>query len=156
VLSVDDSQPVARVATLDDLVAESIGDRRATMLLLTVFAGLAALLASVGIYGVMSHTVAERRRELGIRMTCGATGPALLRMVVGHGMALAAIGTAVGVAVVPLIGRSIQGLLYQISPLDPATLATVAALILLVAAVSILLPAVRAARSDPLVCMRGR
>jgi predicted permease len=154
VLSIDEELPIAAVNTIEDLKDASLGDRRTTLLLLVVFAALAALLAALGIYGVMSHAVGERTREFGVRMACGATRIDLIRMVLRSGLVLAGIGTGAGLVVSLLLAGSIRSQLYEVSPLDPLTLGAVTLLILLVAGVSTLLPALRTARLQPTICLR--
>ncbi|MCP4895669.1 MAG: ABC transporter permease [bacterium] len=155
VLSIDSAQPIADIAVVEDLIVASVGDRRAIMVLLTIFAGLAVLLASLGIYGVMSHLVEQRTREIGIRMTCGATAQLVISMFLKHGMALAAVGSVAGFVGLLIVGRWIRSQLYEVSPFDPLTLVSVVLVILGVAAISTFVPALRASRSDPVICMRS-
>lgn len=155
VLSIDSEQPIARIAIMEDLIAASIGNRRTTMLLLVIFAVIAVILASLGIYGVMSQMVGERTREIGVRMACGASRSGLIGMVVKHGLVLAATGSAVGLVSTLLLAGAIRSQLYGVSPFDPLTLATVTVLILFIASISTLLPAVRASLMDPVACLRA-
>lgn len=155
VLSLDGAQPIADIAVVEDLVAASIGDRRALMVLLTIFAGLAVFLATLGIYGVMSHMVEQRTREIGIRMTCGATADVVIGMFLKNGMKLAVVGTAIGLFSLVLIGKLIREQLYEVSPFDPWTLVSVAVVILGVACLATFVPALRASLSDPIICMRS-
>ncbi len=150
----DQNQPVANIAVMEDLIAASIGDRKTTMLLLVLFAVFAVTLASLGIYGVMSQMVGERIREIGVRMACGASGNSLIQMILKQGLRLALFGTATGLLIALLLVETIRSQLYEISPFDPITLISVTTLILLIAGISTLLPAIRASRLDPLECLR--
>ena len=154
VWAVDSDQPVYNIRTMDQLVAESTSDSRFTLILLSVFAALALALAMVGIYGVMSYSVSQRRQEIGIRMALGARSGDVFRMVVGCAMRLAAIGVATGLAGALAVTRALAALLYGVSPTDPATLAAMSTLIALVALGASCLPARRAARTDPLAALR--
>ncbi|MFC1629048.1 ABC transporter permease [Gemmatimonadota bacterium] len=154
VLSIDPDQPIARINTMDDMIMTSIGDRRTTMVLLVIFAGLAVFLAALGIYGVMTEMVGEKTREIGIRMACGAGRTDLIRMVLKHGMLLAISGTFIGLIAALFLTSLIRSQLYEISPTDPLTLGSVTILIILIGGISTFLPALRAARMDPVTCMR--
>ena len=152
--SVDAAMPLANIQTMDDLLESSMGQRRLTMFLLGTFAGIALLLATIGIYGVMSYSVTQRARELGIRMALGAGRAGVLRLVLGQGMQLAAIG--IGIGIVGSIGltRLLSTQLYSISATDPATFVLVGAVLTAVAVVAVLVPALRATRVDPVVALR--
>jgi ABC-type antimicrobial peptide transport system permease subunit len=154
VFGVDADQPISNVRIMDELIADSIGNRRILTLLLSVFAGLALILATMGIYGVMSYGVRERFREFGIRMTFGADRASLLQMILGQGMVLAGAGIVIGLLGSLALTRVLRSQLYQIGAFDPLTLTLVVALLLTVAAVSILVPAQRAARVDPMNTLR--
>jgi len=158
VLEIDSELPIANIATIEDLIAASIGDQRTIMLLLVIFALFAIILASLGIYGVMSQVVGERTREVGVRMACGATGSSVTGLLLRQGLILAALGTVTGlvagVLAALLFGDSIRSLLYSVDPLDPFTMGIVTVLILAVATLSTLLPAIQAARLDPVNCLR--
>jgi ABC-type antimicrobial peptide transport system permease subunit len=152
--AVDPDQPVYAVRTMDDILAASVGARRLTATLLGGFAALALFLAAVGLYGVLAYWVTQRRREIGIRMALGARAADVLRLVVGHGLMLAAVGVAIGLGGGLAAGRVIGGLLFGVTSHDPVVLA---GLPLLVAAVTLLacaLPARRAARVDPMIALR--
>lgn len=155
VLSLDSDQPISGFRALEEMIAESIGDRKTTMLILVLFAILAIMLASLGIYGVMSQMVNERTAELGVRLAFGATGSQLITMVLKSGLVLAAAGITVGLVGSLGLARLISSQLYGVAPSDPITLMSVAILLFLVATVATLLPALRAARLDPLTSLRG-
>ena len=152
--ALDPNQPVAEVRLMDDVIANSLARRRFNMLLLAVFAGLALVLAAVGIYGVMSYAVTQRTQEIGVRMAIGAQQRDVLRMILRHALAIAAVGLALGVAGALLLTKAMAGLLYAVKPADPVTFAIVPGLLLAVAAAAAWLPARRAARVDPLVALR--
>jgi putative ABC transport system permease protein len=124
------------------------------MELFGAFASLTLLLAAVGTYGMLSYLVTQRQAEIGIRMALGASREAVLYSVMAHGLTLALIGLAAGLGAAVMLTRLMQALLFEVIPSDPATLAGVAALIMVVAAVASLVPAVRATRVDPMVALR--
>jgi putative ABC transport system permease protein len=151
----DPNLAVADVRTMGDVVANSVAERRLTMLLLTIFAGAALLLAAVGIYGVIAYSVTQRTPEIGIRMALGAQRGDVLRMVVGQAMALAAAGIAIGGIGALLLTRLMTGLLFNVKPGDPLTFAAVALVLGVVAMVASYLPGLRATRVDPVIALRG-
>jgi ABC-type antimicrobial peptide transport system permease subunit len=124
------------------------------MLLLASFAGLALFLAGVGLYGVISYSVVQRTREIGLRMALGARGPDVVRMVVRRGLGLTAAGLAIGVAVALAVTRFLATLLFSVPPTDPLTFVSIAGLLAAVACVASFLPAWRAARVDPMEALR--
>jgi putative ABC transport system permease protein len=152
--SIDRNLPLANVKTMDQLVESSVGQRKLSMILLGVFSAIALLLASIGIYGVMSYSVTQRTRELGIRMALGAARSRVLALVVGQGMALAAAGVAIGLVAAFALTRFLTSQLFGVGATDPATFAGVAALLAAVALLATLLPALRATRVDPVVALR--
>jgi putative ABC transport system permease protein len=152
--SLDRDVPMSRIRTLDALVAESMGQRRLSMVLLGVFAGLALLLASLGIYGVMSYSVAQRSRDLGVRMALGAARGSVLALVMRQGIVLAAAGIGVGLVGAFALTRLISSQLYSVRPTDPATFAGVALLLGGIAVLATFIPALRATRVDPVVALR--
>jgi putative ABC transport system permease protein len=152
--SADAGLPIAQVNTMEKLVEASVGQRRLSMILLGLFSGIALLLASIGIYGVMSYSVAQRSRELGIRMALGAERGRVLRLVVGQGMGLAAIGVVIGLVAAFALTRFLAAQLYGVGATDPVTFGTVAGLLVGVALLASLLPAMRATRVDPVVALR--
>lgn len=152
--SLDANLPITSVLTMDDVVAQANAQPRFEMLLLSVFAGVALLLAAVGIYGVMSYTVARRTHEIGIRISLGAARADVLLMVIRQGLILALVGSAVGIVTALILARLMTKLLYGVAPTDPVTFAGVAALLIAVALVACWVPARRATRIDPVSAMR--
>jgi len=155
IAGIDPDQPVVAVRTMDEILALDVADRRQQMVLLGAFAALALLLASVGLYGVLSYAVVQRSRELGLRLALGATKGAVVRMVVARGLWLTASGLAAGAALAWAGTRAMSTVLYGVTPSDPATYGAVAALLTLVACVASYLPARRAARLDPSEVLRA-
>jgi putative ABC transport system permease protein len=155
VQSVDPALPLAHVDSLSDIVGRDTARPQLLLVLLLAFAGVALGLAAVGIYGVMSYAVARRRREFGLRAAIGAQPGDLLGMVMRQGLALAVIGAAVGMGVALAAGGIIRGLVYGVGASDPATLAVVAVVLLLVALGACWAPARRAGRVDPVTALRG-
>jgi putative ABC transport system permease protein len=151
----DRAVPVVRLQEMSSVFSESIRRPRLLAQLLTAFAGLALLLATIGTYGVLSYMVAERRREIGIRMALGAHQSTVLTQVMRQGLMLTALGIVVGLAGALGLNRLIASLLFGIQPTDPATLAVVIASILFVAAFACWLPAWRASRVNPSVVLRA-
>ncbi len=154
VWSVNKDVPLANVRTMQDLIANSVQRRKFSMLLLTIFAVVAMLLAAIGLYGVMSYSVLQRTHEIGIRMALGARRPEVLALVVKQGMALALVGIAAGAILSLAMARLISGMLFGITPTDPLTFAGVAALLGTVAFLANYLPARRASKVDPMVALR--
>jgi len=155
VLAIDPELPVFNVKTMEAAVDESLSGRRFSVLLLSLFAGAALLLAAVGVYGVMSYGVVQRTREIGIRMALGARRDDVLRLVVGGGARLAAAGIGLGIALAVGLSRVLQGMLYGVSAFDPLTYAGLALVLALVALFASWLPALRATRVDPNVALRA-
>ncbi len=153
--SVDKDQPIVRVATLEQLVAQSAAERRFARVVFEVFAVVALVLAAIGIYGVLSGTVGERTREIGIRAALGASRGDVVRLVVGQGMALTVAGALVGIAAAAAASRALVTLLFAISPVDPGTYALVVAVLIVVSASACALPALRAAAIDPVETLRA-
>jgi predicted permease len=154
IASLDPLQPVYLIRTLDDAFAQAVSQRRAAMLLITIFAGVALVLSAVGIYGLMSYMVTERTHEIGIRMALGAVGGDVLGMVVKQTIRLVAIGAVLGLAGALALGRALSSLVFQVRPSDPVTLAVVTGLLAVVAIVATLVPAIRATRVTPLLALR--
>ncbi len=154
VWSINKDVPLAYTRTMQDLIANSVQRRKFSMLLLTIFAAAAMLLAAIGLYGVMSYSVAQRTKEIGVRMALGARRPDVLVLVVKRGMALVGIGIAAGIVLSLASARLIAGLLFGITATDPLTFIAVAVLLGMVAFVANYLPARRAASVDPMVALR--
>ena len=154
VRALDSSLAVARMRTMNQIVAESLTDTSYQTALLGTFAGLALLLAAMGIYGVMSYVVSQRTNEFGIRMALGARPLTVLRMVVGQGTRLAAIGSAAGLVAALALSGVLRKMLYGVDAADPATFAIVIAATLAICMAACAIPARRAARVDPLVALR--
>jgi putative ABC transport system permease protein len=154
VWAVDKEQPVSDLMTMEQLVHESVAQPRVLMLLLAVFAGLALMLAAVGIYGVMSYWVKQRAHEIGIRMALGAEGHNVLWLVVSQGMTLTLIGVALGLLAAFALTRMMRELLFGVSATDPATFAGIALLLVSVAFIASYMPARRATKVDPLIALR--
>jgi putative ABC transport system permease protein len=154
VAALDPTLPLSHVSTMEEVTARSVASQRFNMLLLGSFATLGVLLAAVGIYGVMSYSVAQSTREIGIRMALGAQPGRVLRLVAWRGMTLTFIGMAGGVAASLALTRLMSGLLYGVAATDPVTFAVTALLFAAVALVACYIPARRATRVDPLVALR--
>ncbi len=150
----DPTLPVTHVMTLDNLLVDSVSPRRFSTFLLGVFAGLALLLAAMGIYGVMSYVVSLRTNEIGIRMALGAQQRDIWRLVIGRGAQLAFAGVALGIVGAFAVTKLISSLLYGVKPTDPITFGGVALLLLSVALLACYVPARRAMRVDPMVALR--
>ena len=154
VRSVDPNLPLDQVKTMDQLVDESLAGDRFSTVLFASFAGVALLLAAIGIYGVMSFAVAQRTHEIGLRMALGAGPQQVLRLVLQEGMLLAFVGLVVGLIGTFFVGRVMKTILYQINGIDPAAISAVTAVLLLSALLACYLPARRATRVDPMVALR--
>ncbi len=155
IATLDANLPIFNVKTMAQALTESLGGRRFAMLLLAAFAGVALLLAVVGLYSVMSYLVAQRTREIGVRMALGARPRDVERLVVLHGVKLVAAGIVLGVAGALLLRKLVASIMAGVEPTDPLTLGAVAALLALTALLASWLPARRAARVDPMVALRS-
>jgi len=151
---IDRTQPVVEVTTLDQELADSIAPRRFNMMLLAIFAGIAVLLAAVGIYGVMSYAVTQRTQEIGVRIALGARQEEVVRMVVRQGMAVVVAGVGVGLIAAFALTRLMGSLLYEVKPSDPQTFGVVCLVLASAAWLACWLPARRAAGVDPVVALR--
>ena len=151
----DRQLPVTKVREMSDVVAESTESQKFNVLLLGAFAILALALASIGVYGLISYSVARRRREIGIRMALGANAPGIVRWIVVGGLRLAAAGAAIGVAGALLLTRLMASLLFGVGPRDPSTLAGVVGILALVAALASWIPARFASRISPISALRA-
>lgn len=152
---IDKDQPISRINSMTAYLAQSVAQRRFNMLLLAVFAGLALLLAAVGIYGVISYSVAQRQREVGIRMALGARPGQVFALIVRQGTRPALIGLFAGIFAAAGLTRFMRSLLFQVSANDPLVFVGVALVLALVAAAACFIPARRAARLDPVVTLRS-
>ena len=156
--AIAEQDPALAVFGLEPFVetmSRSVSERRFTMLVLGLLAAVALLLAAIGVHGVLSYTVTERRREIGIRLALGAQPSGVLRMVVAHGMTLALVGAGLGVGAALLLTRLMGSLLFNVRPTDPATFGVVAGAVVLVAFTASFLPARRATRVDPVSALRS-
>ncbi|HLF82557.1 MAG TPA: ABC transporter permease [Blastocatellia bacterium] len=154
VWAVDQDQPVTDVKTMDQYVAASVLPRRFNAMLLAVFASLALVLASVGIYGVMAYSVTQRTHEIGIRVALGAQSSHVIRLIVGRGMALVLTGIAIGIAGALALTRVMTSLLYGVSATDPLTFAGLSVMLAAVALLASYIPARRATKVDPMIALR--
>jgi len=155
VTAIDPSQPIAEIESMRDVVQESQGQQRLTMVLLGVFAGTATLIAIVGLYGVIAYSVAQRTKEMGIRRALGAEQSHILRLVVGEGLRISICGVILGAGGALGLARVMRGFLFHISPSDPMTFTCVSALFVVVGVVASYIPARRASSVDPLIAIRG-
>jgi putative ABC transport system permease protein len=151
---IDKDLPLYGIKTAADVISDSVAPRRLNMLLLGVFASLALVLAAVGLYGVISYSVSQRTREIGIRLALGASNTSVLRLVVTEGLILAVVGVAIGAVASFFLTKFLATLLFGVSPTDPLTFAGISALLIIVSTVASLVPARRAMRVDPMVALR--
>jgi putative ABC transport system permease protein len=154
VASIDKDQPIFAISTMNQLVSDSLGTRRITLVLLGLFSALALVLAAIGIYGVISYSVAQRTHEIGIRMALGAQHKDVLRMILRQGAKIAISGVAIGVVVSLGLTQLMSSLLFSVSAADPLTFTAVAAILVIVAMLACYIPARRALRVDPMVALR--
>ena len=154
VAAVDKDQPIFAIATMNKIVSDGVSAPRLILVLLGLFSLLAVILAAIGIYGVISYSVAQRTHEIGVRMTLGAQRADILRVVLGQGGKIALIGIVIGMVAAFALTRLMSGLLFSVSAGDPATFAVVAALLVLVALFACYIPARRAIRVDPMIALR--
>jgi putative ABC transport system permease protein len=155
IAALDPAQPMPTFTTLEAALAESVAPRRFSFVLLAVFAGLAATLAAIGLYGVISYLIEERTREIGIRVALGADAAQVVRLVVGNGMSLALMGVVAGLAGSIATVRVLRTMLYQMNVYDPSSFVAAAALLVIVALLACYLPARRATRVDPVIALRA-
>ena len=153
--SLDRRLPAPAVLKLEDLLGQATATRRFAMVLFAVFAGVALLLATVGLYSVLAYLVRQRTLELGIRVALGAPRSAIVRSVVGAGVRLVVIGLVIGLIAAAGLTRMMSALLFGVDPIDPVTFAAIAALLLATGVAASMVPAIRATRADPMLAMRG-
>jgi len=151
---VDLNTPVNQVVTMDERLSDSVAPRRLQMLLFAIFAAVALVIATVGMYGVLSYAVGQRTREIGVRMALGAQGGDVLRLVVGQGMRMTLIGALLGLAAALALTRVMKSLLFNVSPTDLATFVSITSLLVVVAFLASYIPARRATKLDPLMSLR--
>ncbi len=154
VWEIDRDQPVSNIRTMGEVLSESIARQRFSMLLFGIFAAVALVLAAVGIYGVMSYSVAQRTHEIGIRMALGAQARDVLKLTVWRGLKLVLIGIVLGLAAAFALTRVMTSLLFGVSPTDPATLAVISVVLISVALLASYVPARRATKVDPMIALR--
>jgi len=152
---IDANQPLVNLRTMERAMSNTVAQPRLQMVLLTLFAAIAAALAVVGVYGVMAYTVSQRTQEIGVRVAMGASPGAVVRLVVGQGMRLVAVGLGLGLVGAWLLSRALASQLYGITPQDPVTYGSVALLLAAVALTASWLPARRATRVDPMLSLRS-
>ncbi len=152
--AVDPRQPISGVATMDEIVARSVGNHRFNMILMSALAFLALVLAGVGIYGVLSYLVTQRTREIGVRMALGATAGQVLGLIVRQGLVAVGIGVAIGLGLVIAGTRVLRSLLVGVNATDPLTFVVAAAVLTAVAVIASSIPARRASAINPLVALR--
>jgi putative ABC transport system permease protein len=154
VWEIDKDQPVSNIQTMEEILADSIARQRFSMLLLAIFAAVALVLAGVGIYGVMSYSVAQRTHEIGIRMALGAQTGAVLKLAVGYGLKLVIAGLVIGLIAAFALTRVMSTLLFGVTATDPATFTLISLLLIAVAALASYVPARRATRVNPIIALR--
>jgi ABC-type antimicrobial peptide transport system permease subunit len=147
-------QVVFGAETMNDIISLSLAQRRFAMILLATFAGLALILSTIGIYGVIAYLVAGRTREIGIRMALGADRRAVARLVLRGAVKLALLGVLIGLVSAVALTRLMANMLYGVSPIDPLTYLAISVLLLLVALAASYIPARRAMRVDPVIALR--
>jgi putative ABC transport system permease protein len=152
--AVNPNQGVSDIETMEQIVSDSIADVRLQTILLGAFAALALLLASVGLYGVISYSVEQRRREVGVRLALGAHSGSVLRLVLGQGLRLTTVGLVAGLGGALVLTRYLETLLYEVQPTDPGVFAAVFGVLIATAVSACVVPARRAIRVDPAIVLR--
>jgi putative ABC transport system permease protein len=154
VATVDKDIAIANVKTMERILEDSVAGRRLNMLLLSVFAAVALILASVGIYGVLSYSISQRIHEIGVRMALGAKAADVLKLVIAHGLKLVFLGVAIGLGGALLLTRLMKSLLFEVSATDPLTFVVIPLILIGVALGACLVPSRRAMKVDPMVALR--
>jgi putative ABC transport system permease protein len=154
ITAINPQVPVSSIATMKEVVSASVANQRFGAFLFTLFGFVALLLAASGIYGVISYSVAQRGHEIGVRAALGAPRREILRLILFEGAKLTLLGVAIGVIAALSLTRLMRGLLFEVSPIDPLTFASVALLLILVALLACYIPARRATRVDPMIALR--
>jgi putative ABC transport system permease protein len=152
--NIDPNQPVARVRTMEENVAESVAQPRFRTVLLAIFAGLALVLSALGIFSVMAYSVAQRAREIGVRVALGATRSRILQLILGYAMRLTVIGLVLGIAATFIFTRYVSSFLFHVPSHDPMTLVGIAVVVFLVSTLACYIPAHRATRVNPINALR--
>ena len=156
VRAIDPEQPILKVASAESVFGEALARQRFLLTLMAVFTAIAVALAAIGVYGVMSYAVAQRNREIGLRIALGAAPLSMSGVILGGGIGLAALGAGIGLAAALGLSRFLTSMLYGVTPTDASTLGAVVVVLALVAALAALVPAVRAARISPMESLRGQ
>jgi len=154
VWNVDKDQPVSNVRTMNQVLSDTVSQEKFQTLLLTLFGGLAVLLACIGLYGLISYAVTNRTNEIGLRLALGARHADVLTLILKQGLVITLVGIVIGLSAAFAVTRILAGMLFEISPTDPVTFFGSAALLFVVAVVACYLPARRATKVDPLVALR--
>ena len=153
IAKLDPQLPLFRLQPMQQWIDDALVGRRVPMLLALAFGGVAVFLAAVGIYGVLAYSVAERRRELGVRLALGGTTGSVFRLVLRDGLIIVGLGVLVGIGGALAVGQSMRSVLFNVTPFDPAILALVTVLLMLIALVACAIPALRASRTNPTVVL---
>ncbi|MGH9219208.1 MAG: FtsX-like permease family protein, partial [Vicinamibacterales bacterium] len=153
--SIDPGVPIAAVASMESLLEQSLGPRRFNLYLLGAFAAVSLALAAIGLFGVMAYLVSQRTREIGVRLALGATRGEVFRLILGRGLALAAIGAVGGVGAALWLTRVMETLLFSVSRTDPVTFVAVPLTLIAVALLACYIPARRAMRVEPVIALRA-
>jgi putative ABC transport system permease protein len=146
--------PVPNIRTLDDLIAEKLATRKLTSVLVSFFSGAALCLSAIGLYGVLAYTVSQRRREIVVRIALGAETIKIVQLVTQQGFKLIGIGLVAGTVIALVCAHFIEGMLYGVSAIDPISMLIAALVLCLAGCAACLLPALRAARTDPITALR--
>jgi putative ABC transport system permease protein len=155
ILEVDENQPISRLRPMSDFLAESVAQRRFVMLLIGLFAGLAALLAALGLYGVIAYSVHQRTHEIGVRMALGARSSSVRGMVTRQGLILAGLGLAIGIPGVIGVAKMVGSVMSGLGTVEPMAVVVMASVLAVVTLLASWMPARRAAAIDPIVALRG-